>query len=178
MIKRALIALFVFQTVYACGLNTHLHLAQRTFTLLQQTTSKKSDIVDIIAHNMESLEAGAFFPDWGYSCAGNHEESEMSHWPKFFMQAAKYYNAKYSNDSNSAEAQEFVAFLLGAISHSVADIGWHSLDRATGLITAAAMSDFDNDFQKAHGAADEGGMFILEHVLRRTSYEVVAPHFC
>jgi glycosylphosphatidylinositol phospholipase D len=50
---------------------------------------------------------------------------------------------------------------MGAISHGVADVLWHSLSMNEGFIQAMQFSDFNSSYPDAHSAADFGGDFVL-----------------
>ncbi|KAJ3316762.1 integrin subunit alpha 8, partial [Blyttiomyces sp. JEL0837] len=61
------------------------------------------------------------------------------------------------------EARGLVSFLLGIVSHGVADAPWHSLDMGGGFIEALLKLQFEHDFDDAHKSADAGGEFVLAH---------------
>lgn len=87
------------------------------------------------------------FPDWGYDCFLNSFvenlplASEITHWvfhfhfyflikfqkkPPFQKATIEYFRKKYPEPWNE-NAEKLIAFLLGIVSHSVADILWHDL---------------------------------------------------
>jgi glycosylphosphatidylinositol phospholipase D len=101
------------------------------------------------------LQAGSFFPDWGYSC-GAANGSEVAHWQPFWKAGIELLTKKYSRPY-SKEAKGLIAFLFGIIGHGVSDILWHSLGVDQGFITAMKHADFDGNYPSAHSNADFGG---------------------
>ena len=111
--------------------------------------------------------AGTFFPDWGYACLGHQDDSERAHWSPFLQASLSYLHSTYPS-SQTHQYKRLLAFILGTVSHSVADIPWHSLSSPTGLIKQARYLDFIQGGD-AHSAADVGAEFILAHSLRADS---------
>ncbi|XP_067930242.1 phosphatidylinositol-glycan-specific phospholipase D-like isoform X2 [Watersipora subatra] len=57
----------------------------------------------------------------------------------------------------SEETEKLVVFMLGFVSHQVADITWHSLGIRQGFIRTMAAVDFHGVYDTSHSAADFGG---------------------
>ena len=106
------------------------------------------------------LQAGSYFPDWGYSCGSSANEAEMAHWPDFWNATLAHLSKKYSRPWN-LDAERLVSFLFGVISHSIADVSWHSLYMNEGFIDAMRFLDFGGNYDNAHMAADFGGDFLI-----------------
>lgn len=111
-------------------------------------------------HGYEAyMQAGAFFPDAYYSCVGNSEAAEEAHWPPFLAAAVGYWKEKYGNGIQDrggrggglVEGLGLKAFLYGAFTHQVADVGWHSLGVKQGLLSMLAVNEFNGDVDIAHG---------------------------
>eukprot|EP01094_Clydonella_sp_ATCC50884_P029052 TRINITY_DN8947_c0_g1_i1.p1 TRINITY_DN8947_c0_g1~~TRINITY_DN8947_c0_g1_i1.p1 ORF type:complete len:826 (+),score=141.24 TRINITY_DN8947_c0_g1_i1:30-2480(+) len=118
-----------------------------------------------------AFQNGAAFPDWGYSC-GWPDESEAAHWPPFTVATVLYihktcgaYNASLESGGWDDHCQKLGSFLMGVVSHQVADVLWHDLAIVSpskqGFIEAMAYTDFGQDYHEAHTAADTGGEFIV-----------------
>ncbi|EFA84561.1 glycosylphosphatidylinositol phospholipase D [Heterostelium album PN500] len=147
--------------VDACGMTTHNEVARRAFNF--SDFKEYPQFQQMILNNLASFQAGAAFPDWGYSCGGFAAESEAAHWPPFLRNASEYLLATYTQPWN-AKAQSLAVFLLGVMSHQVADISWHSIaGDQNGLIASMAGQDFNGTYSVAHENADTGGEFVLAY---------------
>ncbi|KAJ3248148.1 protein required for normal CLN1 and CLN2 G1 cyclin expression [Chytriomyces hyalinus] len=132
--------------------------------LVAQTASDAVKLTVPLSSN--ALQAGSFFPDWGYACAANGEASEAAHWPAFWYAAFDHLHTMHPpiNATWGPQAQPLLSFLLGAVSHGVTDYAWHSLDQSNrGFITALGVAAFNGSFFAAHKAADFGAEFALAH---------------
>ncbi|KAJ3237868.1 protein required for normal CLN1 and CLN2 G1 cyclin expression [Chytriomyces hyalinus] len=132
--------------------------------LVAQTASDTVKLTVPLSSN--ALQAGSFFPDWGYACAANGEASEAAHWPAFWYAALDHLHTMHPplNGTWGPQALPLLSFLLGAVSHGVTDYAWHSLDQSNrGFITALGMVAFNGSFFAAHKAADFGAEFALAH---------------
>ncbi|KAI7847140.1 hypothetical protein BDC45DRAFT_26091 [Circinella umbellata] len=112
------------------------------------------------------VQAGSFFPDWGYQCLGYNQQSEDAHWAPFIHTAIDYIKETYPSPRSSKDphVEGLVSFLFAIMSHDVADVRWHSLQGLKNyFIEAMAQMDFDGDYAKAHMAADTGAEFTLQH---------------
>ena len=83
--------------------------------------------------------------------------------PPFYYHFAARIKSQYPQPW-SETGKKVVAFALGAMSHSVADILWHDIDdvhqlTSQGLIRAQAEIYFFGDYSHSHTAADVGGEF-------------------
>lgn len=139
-----MIWIILFSVVYGCGMTTHIYISHVTLNIVS------SDIKHILSNNLPYLEAGSYFPDWGYSCFNRASASEEAHWPVFWNEASKI------------GGEEFNSFLFGIVSHGVADASWHSLNTDQGFIQYLMELDF-NSFDNAHNIADFGGEMVLAH---------------
>jgi glycosylphosphatidylinositol phospholipase D len=187
MLLNFLITVVLVQVaVNSCGLTVHLESSRMAVELLRSVGSGPEDLalLSLISKHQSALEAGSFFPDWGYSCGNASNASEYAHWPPFYAKAAQFiFQSEQSGTLNCSDSRNFksddikcqrlLAFLLGGISHSVADISWHSLyPHSTGFIKAIAMNDFGGDYELAHDAADFGGVFVYASIVASTGFAV------
>ncbi|KAI9286546.1 hypothetical protein BC943DRAFT_320918 [Umbelopsis sp. AD052] len=112
------------------------------------------------------VQAGSFFPDWGYQCLGYSKFSEDAHWPPFVRAAIEYIHNEYPEPwaDRKEEATGLIAFLFAIISHDIADVFWHGLGGfQDGFIHAMSAQNFHGNTPKAHVAADAGAEFTLRH---------------
>jgi glycosylphosphatidylinositol phospholipase D len=109
------------------------------------------DVKQLLIRNLPYLQAGSFFPDWGYSCFSRGDAAEEAHWPRFWDEAIKI------------GGEKLTAFLFGVASHGVADASWHSLNTDQGFIQYLQELDFSGNYQEAHNTADYGGEMVLAH---------------
>ncbi|KAI9333034.1 hypothetical protein DFJ73DRAFT_799403 [Zopfochytrium polystomum] len=118
------------------------------------------------------IQAGSFFPDWGYEMCGNMEDAaEAAHWPELWNITVQYIREKYPSYTDDPRGRGLVAFLLGMISHGIADVPFHSLDMDGGLIEALQHVQFQSSYRRAHNAMDIGGEFALAHSADLGYYE-------
>lgn len=109
------------------------------------------------------MQAGAFFPDWGYQCIGTNDDAEAAHWPPFLIAAVEHIISHYGylNSTRPAEEQahleSLVGFVFAIASHQAADATWHAIRLPTGLLAALTGVDFDGDTNAAHRVLDFGG---------------------
>lgn len=81
------------------------------------------------------MQAGAFFPDWGYNCLLGNANSEAAHWPPFLKAAVDHIIENYgenppadslnSRDTTNDEDREahkasLIAFIFAVASHATA----------------------------------------------------------
>ncbi|RUP47472.1 LOW QUALITY PROTEIN: hypothetical protein BC936DRAFT_145697, partial [Jimgerdemannia flammicorona] len=144
-------------------------VAQRAIYQLRQTSAHDPtalQFMDYMDQYPTYVQAGAFFPDWGFACEefmGYDEAAEDTHWPNFTRVAAEYIREEYPQPY-TPHAQRLLAFLFAIISHNVADIQWHSLGYDDGFIRVMADLNFQRVYNSAHGDADTGGEFVLRHM--------------
>jgi uncharacterized protein (TIGR03382 family) len=111
----------------ANGAYTHVHISQLAVELLPDGELK--DLLRAPA-NHAALEAGSMFPDSGY--AVNDEYGELAHWPPFQEGYLRFLRERWQGDYSDPEAQRQVAFLLGDLSHGLADQVYdHTLQERT-----------------------------------------------
>ena len=146
-------------------MTTHMAITQRAIHILSSMESNTSlDIVSLLEEYKSSVQAGSFFPDWGYACAHQADASEAAHWPPFWSASISYIKKTYEgNSKNSERAKKLHAFLYGIVSHGVADAGWHSLDSSEGFVEVSRHADFNESYSRAHTNADFGGEMVLAH---------------
>jgi glycosylphosphatidylinositol phospholipase D len=137
-----------------CGMSTHDEISQRARTFFHSDDYPAFD--DYLAQQSGALQAGSVFPDWGYSF-GYPDESEAAHWPPYLTAYADYLHDTYPQPWDEDTIKSAV-FLLGAVSHSVADFNWHfTVGPLDGFITTMSKLDFHGNYGDAHTAADFGG---------------------
>ncbi|KAI9317430.1 hypothetical protein BX666DRAFT_2026717 [Dichotomocladium elegans] len=115
------------------------------------------------------VQAGSFFPDWGYQCMGYNQQAEDAHWAPFIRASVEYIKETYPNprSTDNPHVEGLVSFLFAVMSHDVADVRWHSLRGLENyFIDAMAQMNFHGSFSKAHRAADTGAEFTLQHANR------------
>ena len=82
-------------------------------------------------------------------------ESEDIHWGQWQDVAWKYFRKTYPDPIGNPDAEKLFAFILGATSHQVADVSWHSLEGLRdGMITMLSQTSFNGQWQTAHSYAD------------------------
>ncbi|KAI8803379.1 hypothetical protein BJ742DRAFT_829584 [Cladochytrium replicatum] len=145
----------------ACGMSTHIEVTHRAQYLFRPR-ARGDYYPQLLSENPEYLQAGAFFPDWGFSCANQPDAAEDAHWPPFFRAAVLHFRDRYGGEPPwDKKARGFIAFLFGLVSHGIADIPWHSLDLEEGFVHALMWSNLRGQYGDAHSAADTGGEFVL-----------------
>lgn len=159
--------------VDACGGVTHNIIGKRA-TYFLEANPELAEYAEIIKTNQDAFQNGASFPDWGYDCflieAGFDQlpnASEAAHWPPFQNATMDYIRRNYQKPWNQ-EAQKLIAFLLGIVSHSTADISWHNLGYVQsrihqGFTEAMAHIMYNHSFSASHTEADIGGEFMAAY---------------
>ena len=168
-------------------------------------TFRPESYYGLAAERPDAIQGGAPFPDYLYACGDEHDAGEEAHWTPFQIAAAGKYNdliywlsftclvstfhlyvlldyirATYPNWESETRDQNgpgLVAFMLGVVSHYIADMNWHGLETipsGEGLIRTMGFADFnctDGDLcQIAHSAADTGGEFAAGQTLDLSWY--------
>lgn len=129
--------------VHSCGMSTHLLVSKLALDFINNSSFLQVSLLSsiLIKHNAH-LQAGSFFPDWGYMCS-NHDAAEDSHWPLFWNASVEYFSETYGSHPLATDTdlsrlpekgQQLLAFLFGLYSHGVSDIVWHSLGFDQGFI--------------------------------------------
>ncbi|KAL7271108.1 hypothetical protein RUND412_006157 [Rhizina undulata] len=169
--------------VDACGVLVHIELLHRSTHLFTLPTSNpdhtalQPQFSPLLLKNAPSVQAGAFFPDWGYQCLYTDDDAEVAHWPPFLVASVEHVISKYGylNDTRSAEEQEhlesLISFIFAIASHQAADATWHGIRLPTGLLHALTGVDFDGDEASAHKTLDFGGDVITSKRLARMGEE-------
>ncbi|KAI5802381.1 hypothetical protein FPQ18DRAFT_383389 [Pyronema domesticum] len=131
--------------------------------------------------NSPSIQAGAFFPDWGYQCFSTDDDAEAAHWPPFLVAAVEYVTEKYGflnrttsaarEDKEQKHLESLIAFIFAIASHQTADATWHAIRLPTGLLDVLAGVDFDGDYNAAHSNLDIGGDLLAAARLGRLPEE-------
>ena len=114
------------------------------------------------------LQAGAFFPDWGYGCLSADRDSEAAHWPPFQRAWAEYVIEKYGlqgggdnaqkrllTNDEKAHLQTLVAFAFAISSHQSA--GELSLCVCISLSALTVYDRYNMAFFTSDERVHEGG---------------------
>ncbi|KAG0134940.1 hypothetical protein HOY82DRAFT_577105 [Tuber indicum] len=177
---RVLAGLSLLGLASACGVLVHNEVFQRSADVFALPTSNE----DISTHqgvfsrllkiHTESVQAGAFFPDWGYQCLNTNDDAEAAHWPPFLIASVEHINSRYgslTSKQRTPEEQEHLEKLIGFVfavaSHQVADATWHAIRLPTAFLSALAGVDFDGDEAAAHRVLDFGGDVVLSSRIAR-----------
>ncbi|KAI8139150.1 hypothetical protein BJV82DRAFT_628349 [Fennellomyces sp. T-0311] len=164
----AIVPLLISLTA-GCGITIHTEVTYRSLELFEPLTKVQSSYKSILERSDGFVQAGSFFPDWGYQCLGYNQQAEDAHWAPFIRTAIDYVKEKYPNARSGGDphAEGLVAFVFAIMSHDVADVRWHSLQGLKGyFMEAMAQMDFHGEFSQAHTAADTGAEFTLQHSTR------------
>ncbi|KAJ3306580.1 Glycosylphosphatidylinositol specific phospholipase D1 [Kappamyces sp. JEL0829] len=130
--------------------------------------SNSSLLQELLRDYPSHVQAGTFFPDWGYNCLYS-AAGEAAHWQPFWTKAIEHLHATYEQPYGRA-AKSLMAFTLGVISHDVADVLWHSLGMEQGFIDAMKFQDYGGLYATAHLTADLGGDFAISRFGKSDSY--------
>ncbi|CEL94193.1 unnamed protein product [Vitrella brassicaformis CCMP3155] len=114
----------------------------------------------LLREHRDAAWAGGVFPDFFYGC-GNRDAAEDAHWRPFHLTIVSHILSL-----PPSHRPPLVAFLLGMVSHYMADTNWHGLQQAGGFgwLQYSGMADFGCDgglCQAAHTSGDVGGEFVL-----------------
>ncbi|KAG2181022.1 hypothetical protein INT43_008604 [Umbelopsis isabellina] len=125
-----------------------------------------AEYIQYITNSPSYVQAGSYFPDWGYQCLGYGQSSEDAHWPPFVRAAIAYIHDEYPEPwgDRETEVTGLIAFVFAIASHDIADVFWHGLGGfQESFIHAMAKQNFHGNTAKAHTAADAGAEFTLRH---------------
>lgn len=118
-----------------CGMSVHLEVCERAMSWFDGSSFPLSG--SALAHHARTVQPGAFFPDWGYSCLDAVDAAEEAHWPTFANATASYARQVYGPRPLATQGGALLgAFLFGVVSHQVSDALWHSLGVTPGMIEA------------------------------------------
>ena len=149
---------FGVNTVRGCGVHIHCYISNFASKFWK----------DHNAFDDPSLQAGSFFPDWGYNAvAGKSKSAERSHWGPFYAHFIDLFIEKYGNLNCSHPTLSIIqrqcdkkkrtfSFLMGGISHGVADAYWHDILEGhpthlqQGFMSAVASRNFHRNKYAAH----------------------------
>ena len=140
------------QRALPCGQATHGEVAHRAVWAFDAEAYPAYG--QRILDHPDALQAGARFPDWGWSF-GYGDESSAAHGEPFVMAAANHLHETYPAPWDE-ETEKAAVFLLGVTSHHAADDSWHTEGRE-GFIKVMGMQDFNGSFGQAHTVGDFGG---------------------
>lgn len=112
----ALALLAASQPAAANGALCHIHISQLAYHQLPEGPIRQ--LLDD-PEMLEACERGSMFPDSGYAAGDGY--GEFSHWEPFYEPYMQFIRAEHAGDLSSREARLKVAFLLGMMSHSIAD---------------------------------------------------------
>ncbi|RUS86613.1 hypothetical protein EGW08_005629 [Elysia chlorotica] len=156
-----------FDVTRSCGVITHIEISQQALENYKDI-HEDVDYSQIASSHQDALEAGSAFPDSFYppTCfLGKFSHvSEDTHWTQFLNASILYINRKHPKPWDT-DVQKLVAFLLGVVSHQVADVLWHSLGIDQGFIQTMAKMNFHDVYSDAHPVADAGGDILNVHQL-------------
>ena len=142
-----------------CGVLTHIEIAHRASYYFTDKPNSGNYKALIDAHQ-DAFQAGNPYPDAMYASicyAGEyHQVAEDTHWTPFMVATIDYIRDTYPQPWNTT-AQKLVVFLLGFVSHQVADVLWHNLGVHNGFLQSMADANFHGDFSSAHPVGDLGG---------------------
>ncbi|OLY85049.1 Phosphatidylinositol-glycan-specific phospholipase D [Smittium mucronatum] len=158
----SILVCFFFKGSISCGPAVHNEVSERALNWFQALSDNEHDIyfAKIISSNINSLQTGVLFPDWGYGCLGYDSESEAAHWSPFLEAAISLLNSQYQPPYDD-EAQKIISFLYGIASHQVADESWHSINMKDGFMNVVDELEFNNK-ESSHSILDVGGDFFMK----------------
>ena len=155
-----IIIISLMKCTNACGVSTHISIANEALQSYADSVEYNVSYRDIILNNYDAFYAGSNYPDAMYSpiCFGGryHDISEDTHWTPFLNATVNYIRKTFSKPWNKA-AEKLIAFTFGVVSHQVADISWHSLGIDQGFLRIMANLNFHGSFSTAHPLGDAGG---------------------
>lgn len=152
-----LLALLLPATALANGQTTHVWITEQALEAMQP-----GELRDLLNRPelRGSVLSGAMFPDGGY--AVSHGYGETAHWEPFQQAYLGWIRDEFGPDYAAPEAAPHVAFLMGLVSHGMADElfdsrfmelsriydpGWQDdnagLDTASDVLLAAAVGGID-----------------------------------
>ncbi len=147
--------------LWPCGMNTHSEVSVRARWFFDG--GAHPDIKGWLQRYESALQAGSPFPDWGYA-SGHQNESDVAHGNNFMKTAAQYIYETYPQPWDNEETQKLAVFMLGIVSHNMADTNYHrKAGIAEGFIEAMAYQDFGGAYSPAHTIADTGGEMMISY---------------
>ncbi|XP_041357023.1 phosphatidylinositol-glycan-specific phospholipase D-like [Gigantopelta aegis] len=145
--------------VSACGAITHIEISHRALEHFKNV-STVYDYQKLAWKHQDAFQAGSSYPDSYYDsiCAKGiyHSVSEDTHWSPYINATINHIQKYYPLPWDKA-TEKLVVFMLGVVSHQVADILWHNLGIQQGFLQTMANINFHGAFAKAHTVGDFGG---------------------
>jgi hypothetical protein len=144
-------------TAWANGQTTHVWITEQALAAMPS-----GELGDLLRRPevLPALLSGAMFPDGGYAVSDGY--GEAAHWEPFQQAYLAWIRDEYGPDYAAEEAAMHVAFLMGLVSHGIADEifdsrfmelsrihdpGWQDdnagLDTASDVLLAAAVGGVD-----------------------------------
>ncbi|RHZ83591.1 hypothetical protein Glove_91g49 [Diversispora epigaea] len=148
-------------------MSIHNEVTARAAYTFNPTIKEYKKYADYIRQNPQFVQAGSFFPDWGYQCQDNDNVAEDAHWPPFYKIATEYIREKFASGEwhpKDKHAQGVISFIYAIVSHGTADVSWHGIGIHSGFIRAMSEMNFNRNWETAHSAADLGGEFTISHM--------------
>ncbi len=107
--------LLMCSSVYANGMRSHLYITNQALKELPEGKLKT-----LLTTHKTIVLSGSYFPDSGY--AAKDDYGEMAHWEPFLGGFLNLIKREFKGQPlDQADAAKYVAFLMGAASHSMAD---------------------------------------------------------
>ncbi|CAH1773748.1 unnamed protein product [Owenia fusiformis] len=176
---KVLITYAIIAETLQCGITTHIEIAHRAYefydgrrVMQAQVGEKTVDFQKLIVEHQDAFQAGNPYPDAYYNpiCQYGvyHDISEDTHWTPFMNATINYIRNHYPPPWNKA-TEKLIVFLLGLISHQVADVSWHSLGINHGFLSVMGDVNYHGSFDNAHSDGDPGGDVLNQYELN-TNY--------
>ncbi|XP_071955087.1 phosphatidylinositol-glycan-specific phospholipase D-like [Antedon mediterranea] len=160
-----LIVYISISPVKSCGITTHIEIGHRAASYFEYTDQYGVEYGKLIAAHQDAFQAGNPYPDTFYDSLCHqgqfHGVSEDTHWAPFLNVTINYIRNTYPQPWDT-ETQKLVVFMLGFVSHQVADISWHSLGIEQGFLATMGQVNFFGSFSAAHPVGDEGGDVVAQ----------------
>lgn len=118
-VMRRILPLLVLLTpslALANGQTTHLWITEQALQALPP-----GDLKDLLSQpeSVDPLLNGSMFPDGGYAVSDDY--GEYAHWEPFQQAYLRWIRARFAPDYATGEAALHTAFLMGLVSHGIAD---------------------------------------------------------
>ena len=163
VLKAILILLVVCLDVQGCGILTHTEIGHRALYFFNDRTGedvgRNFTYKNLMQAHQDAFQAGNPFPDTMFDqlCFNGtlRQVAEDTHWTPFTVTTIDYIREKYPPPWDVA-TQKLVVFLLGFVSHQIADVLWHNLGTQNGFLQAMADANFHGVFHPTEEAGDSG----------------------
>lgn len=125
----------------ANGMRSHIYI---TLQAIQELPN--SPLKTLLNSQKQAVISGSYFPDSGY--AARDDYGELAHWEPYLNALLQHIREKFKGQSlEQGDAAQYVAFLMGAASHSMADQCFDTLFMARSL-------ELDGDVDELDKAGD------------------------